>query len=147
MTFFFKFPYNFCGDFRIPAIPVKFICILQGTPCDTGIHRTFYGGKICSGVIMAQVWYVDLPCLLHWLHICRLNPFPVFNCCRPKALQKLLSPVFWHFWSQDVDFVCMSSPCAGIKQVKIEFESFLIKKNKNIWGYGKKMHTNTNNKI
>ena len=25
--FFFKFPYNFCGDFRIPAIPVKkFIC-------------------------------------------------------------------------------------------------------------------------
>ena len=39
--FSFKFPYNFCGDFRIPAIPVKFICILQGTLCDTGIPHTF----------------------------------------------------------------------------------------------------------
>ena len=46
--FLFKFPYNFCGDFRIPAIPVKFICILQGTPCDTGIPHTLYRGKICS---------------------------------------------------------------------------------------------------
>ena len=30
-VFFFKFPYNFCGDFRLPLIPVKFICMLQGT--------------------------------------------------------------------------------------------------------------------
>ena len=41
-------PYNFCGDFRIPAIPVKFICILQGTLCNMGIPHTFYRGKVCS---------------------------------------------------------------------------------------------------
>ena len=39
-------PYNFCGDFRIPAIPIKFICVLQGTLCDTGIPHTLYRGKI-----------------------------------------------------------------------------------------------------
>ena len=49
--FFFKFPYNFCGDFRLPVIPVKFICILRGTPCNTGIPYTFYRGKICSVVV------------------------------------------------------------------------------------------------
>ena len=46
--FFLKFPHNFWGDFRIPAIPIKCKCILQGTLCDTGIPHTFYRGKICS---------------------------------------------------------------------------------------------------
>ena len=45
---FFKFPNNFCGDFRLPVIPVKFICMLRATLCDTGISYTFYRGNICS---------------------------------------------------------------------------------------------------
>ena len=40
---FFKFTNNFCGDFRLPVILVKFICMLRGTPCDTRIsYTTFY---------------------------------------------------------------------------------------------------------
>ena len=46
--FFFKFPYNFCGDFRLPVIPIKIICMLQGTPCNAGISYTYYRGEICS---------------------------------------------------------------------------------------------------
>ena len=45
MIFFFKFPYNFCLDFRLPVILVKFICILWGTLCNTRIQYTFYRGK------------------------------------------------------------------------------------------------------
>ena len=44
----FKFLNNFCQDFRLPVIPVKFICMLRGTLCDTEISYTFYRGKICS---------------------------------------------------------------------------------------------------
>ena len=44
--YFFKFPNNFCGDFRLPVILVKFVCMLRGTPCDTGISYTFC--TICS---------------------------------------------------------------------------------------------------
>ena len=36
------------GISGIPAIPMIITCLLQGTLCDTGIPRTFYGGKICS---------------------------------------------------------------------------------------------------
>ena len=50
----FKFPNNFCGGFRLPVIPIKFICMLQGTLCDTGISYTFYRGKICSAVYSFQ---------------------------------------------------------------------------------------------
>ena len=32
----------------IHAIPIIFMCILQGTFCDTGIPCTFYGGNVCS---------------------------------------------------------------------------------------------------
>ena len=49
-----KFPNNFCGSFRLPVIPIKFICMLQGTLCDTGISYTFYRGKICSAVYSFQ---------------------------------------------------------------------------------------------
>ena len=45
---FFKFTYNFCRDFRLPVISVNFICMLWGTPCNTGISYTFYRWKICS---------------------------------------------------------------------------------------------------
>ena len=34
--------------FRQHVIPIIITCILQGTLCNTGIPRTFYGGKICS---------------------------------------------------------------------------------------------------
>ena len=34
----------------IPAIPMIITYLLQGTLCNTGIPRTFYGGKICSVV-------------------------------------------------------------------------------------------------
>ena len=37
----FKFPNNFCRGFRLQVIPIKFICMLQGTLCDTGISYTF----------------------------------------------------------------------------------------------------------
>ena len=36
------------GISGIPAIPMIITCLLQGTLCNTGIPRTFYGGKICS---------------------------------------------------------------------------------------------------
>ena len=36
------------GISGIPAIPMIITCLLQGILCDTGIPRTFYGGKICS---------------------------------------------------------------------------------------------------
>ena len=39
------------GDFRQCAIPIPITCILQGTPCDTGIPYTFYGENICSILI------------------------------------------------------------------------------------------------
>ena len=38
------------GISGIPAIPMIITCLLQGILCDTGIPRTFYGGKICSVV-------------------------------------------------------------------------------------------------
>ena len=34
-------------NFRLQLIPIK-ICILQGTPCDTGFSYTLYGVTICS---------------------------------------------------------------------------------------------------
>ena len=36
------------GIFRQHVIPMIITCMLQGTLCDTGIPRTFYGGNICS---------------------------------------------------------------------------------------------------
>ena len=39
------------GDFRQCVIPIPIKCILQGTPCDTGIPYTFYGENICSAVL------------------------------------------------------------------------------------------------
>ena len=34
------------------VIPMMITCILQGTLCDPGIPRTFYGGKICSVLLI-----------------------------------------------------------------------------------------------
>ena len=45
---FFKFSNNFCGDFRLPVIPVKMLCMLRGTPCNTRISYTFYREKLWS---------------------------------------------------------------------------------------------------
>ena len=36
------------GITGIHAIPMMITCMLQGTLCDTGIPRTFYGENICS---------------------------------------------------------------------------------------------------
>ena len=36
------------GIAGIHAIPIMITCMLQGTLCDRGIPRTFYGGNICS---------------------------------------------------------------------------------------------------
>ena len=41
----FKFPYNFCGDFRQHVISVMITCTLQGMFCDTGIPALFMGEK------------------------------------------------------------------------------------------------------
>ena len=40
---------------RLPVIPVRFTCILQGTFCDTGIPHNFYGEKICSVLLWRHV--------------------------------------------------------------------------------------------
>ena len=40
----------FAGISGVHVIPVIITCTLQGMFCDTGIPRTFYGGKICSVV-------------------------------------------------------------------------------------------------
>ena len=60
---FFKFPYNFCGDFGfsgVHVIPVIITCTLQGMFWDTGIPRNFYGWKICSvGTCVAILWRHD----------------------------------------------------------------------------------------
>ena len=50
--FFFKFPCNFCGDFRQHVIPMIITCMLQGTPCDTGFPCTLYGEIFCSLVFL-----------------------------------------------------------------------------------------------
>ena len=42
------------GIAGIPAIRMIITCLLQGTLCDTGIPRTFYGGKICSVVFFIE---------------------------------------------------------------------------------------------
>ena len=34
------------------VIPMIITCMLQGTLCDTGIPCTFYGGNICSVVVV-----------------------------------------------------------------------------------------------
>ena len=36
------------GISAMHVIPMIITCMLQGTLCDTGIPRTFYGGNICS---------------------------------------------------------------------------------------------------
>ena len=36
------------GITGIHAIPIMITCMLQGTLCNTGIPRTFYGESICS---------------------------------------------------------------------------------------------------
>ena len=43
------------GISGIPAIPMIITCLLQGTLCDTGIPRTFYGGNICSVVCSDKI--------------------------------------------------------------------------------------------
>ena len=58
---------NICREFALQgyygdslhAIPIIFMCILQGTFCDTGIPRTFYGGNICSVVYIYCVPVLD----------------------------------------------------------------------------------------
>ena len=39
----------------IPAIPMIITCLLQGILCDTGIPRTFYGGKFAVYVSLAML--------------------------------------------------------------------------------------------
>ena len=48
VKFDFIFPYNSGMYLRVPVIPVRFTCILQGTFWDTGIPHNFYGEKTCS---------------------------------------------------------------------------------------------------
>ena len=45
---FSNFLIIFAGISGVHVIPVIITCTLQGMFCDTGIPRTFYGGKICS---------------------------------------------------------------------------------------------------
>ena len=44
------------GISRQHVIPMIITCMLQGTLCDTGIPRTFYGGNIFSVGILMPVW-------------------------------------------------------------------------------------------
>ena len=53
------------GISGIPVIPMIITCLLQGTLCDMGIPRTFYGGKICG------VYNTPTP----WLTLIRLGKF------------------------------------------------------------------------
>ena len=66
------------GISGIPAIPMIITCLLQGTLCDTGIPRTFYGGKICSvkEITAHQILRTGFPKLM-------LTRFP---CARIKTL-------------------------------------------------------------
>ena len=43
------------GITGIHAIPMMITYMLQGTLCDTGIPRTFYGENICS-VGISNIW-------------------------------------------------------------------------------------------
>ena len=47
---FFKFPYNFCGDFRRTCNPRDDYMYFTGYVLQHGVPRTFYGGKICSAL-------------------------------------------------------------------------------------------------
>ena len=48
LSWFFNFFIIFVGISGVHVILVIIKCTLQGMFCDTGIPRTFYGGKICS---------------------------------------------------------------------------------------------------
>ena len=72
--FVFKFPYNFCGDFRLPVIHAKFICMLRGSPCNAGIFSTFYRGTICSVQSLST-----LTCLIN-VHACLVNSILLRAC-------------------------------------------------------------------
>ena len=86
---FFKFPYYFCGDFRQHVIPVIITCSLQGTFCDTGFPRTFYGGKICNAdhnlirlyqlSLLCATYYVLATLLKSWLILLLLLHVEISN--------------------------------------------------------------------
>ena len=86
---FFKFPYNFCRDFRHNVIPVIITCTLQGIFCNTGIPRTFYGGKICSVCIYAT----SKTFLPH--HLCGPS-CTLLECYNPIRLNPLSWKVLTH---------------------------------------------------
>jgi hypothetical protein len=56
----FKFPYNFCGDFRRTCNPRDKYMYFTVYVLQHGDPRTFYGGKICSvGTCVAILWRHD----------------------------------------------------------------------------------------
>ena len=55
---FSNFLIIFAGISGIHVIPVIITCTLQGMICNTGIPRTFYGGKICSVEFVGNYNYI-----------------------------------------------------------------------------------------
>ena len=51
------------GDFRQCVIPITITCTLQGTPCNTGIPHTFYGGNICSVQYLSRPMRLQRTCM------------------------------------------------------------------------------------
>ena len=61
------------GISGIPAISMIITCLLQGTLCDTGIPRTFYGGKFAvyylsknPSIFNIISWFAETP--EQWTH-------------------------------------------------------------------------------
>ena len=53
----FILPNSFGGEIRLPVFPVTFTCMLRGTPCYTGLTRTFYREKICSVLLLEVTFF------------------------------------------------------------------------------------------
>ena len=99
---FFKFPYNFCGDFRRTLNPRDNYMHFTGYVLrHRDIPRTFYGGKICSVVksllcytyTVAEDVYSPPPDRMVNSTIMNWRDFSSKNWNRKKAIQSIL-PIY-----------------------------------------------------
>ena len=101
------------GISGILAIPMIITCLLQGTLCDMGIPRTFYGGNICS--VQSKANFCGI-CFIIW----------------KKWVETTVDEVTLNFlWG--ILWSCFSQSCSHKKRVDI-FSSLLILERNPVYG-------------
>ena len=84
----FHISYNSGMYLRLPVIPVRFTCILQGIFCNTGIPYNFYGEKICSVALWDCWWPCEIGLQPFTFH---LQIFSVFKVRAAMLAEPFLS--------------------------------------------------------